>query len=323
MTNQVQIGVGLWSMRASVANSASWRELYADLMVDARLAEELGFDTLWVAEHHFWYDGWCPQPLTAAAAALGASTRLRVGTAMHLLPQHDPGQVVDELRTMRRLHGDRLDFGVGLGYRDEEYDGVGAPRSERGRRMSHHLDDVLAATDRSVPVYVGGMADAAIRRAGQRGLGLLLPNTLKDDEVVRRIDMAASEAQANQRVPGRVGMLIDAWVLDDEEDDHAVRDQLARHYREYTGAWYLVEGQPMHNRPELLDRQSSRTKAAAVVGDAAQVLDGLLRLTSIGVDTFVLQVRGDRTPADYRRTMRVLARDVLPTLRDAKVRDVA
>src|SRR6187200_422679 len=126
--------------RTQAVPSPGWPQLYADLIDDSRAAEDLGFDSLWLAEHRFWYDGWCPQPLIAAASALSSTRRLRVGTAMHLLPQHDPLRSATAFHTLRSMFGDRFQLGVGLGYRDEEYDGVGLARARRGRLMDSALD---------------------------------------------------------------------------------------------------------------------------------------------------------------------------------------
>jgi alkanesulfonate monooxygenase SsuD/methylene tetrahydromethanopterin reductase-like flavin-dependent oxidoreductase (luciferase family) len=317
----VQVGVGLWSMRSTMYEPSSWIRLYAQLRADARLAEELGFDALWLAEHHFWYDGWCPQPLVAAASALGATTSLRVGTAMLLVPQHDVSVVTRDIATILALHGDRLDLGVGLGYRDEEYDGVGELRTQRGQRMGDALKAIMAAHADTwpspPPVYVGGLAEAAIRRAGQHGAGLLLPNSLSPAEIALRREMAREEAAAAGRTPGRTGMLVDVWVTSDERDEtrERVLDRLVTHYREYAGAWFRLRGEPGFTRPDLLDKQSARTRSAAVVGSSAQVIDGLLALRDAGVDTFVLQVRSDVPTASYQRVMRALAEDVVPALR--------
>lgn len=317
-TSGVQVGLGLWSMRSTVYAPSSWRALYQEVCADARLAEALGFDSLWLAEHHYWYDGWCPQPLIAASAVLANTNRLRVGTAMHLLPQHEPRDVARELSTLQHLHGPRIDLGVGLGYRDEEYDAVDVPRTVRGRRMSSHLDVLLADTLLDTPpVYVGGIAEPAIRRAGQRGLALLLPNTLNDTEVKRRIEMANTEADLHGHPHGRAGMLIDCWITQSElpVERETYLNDLARHYREYAGAWYIVDGAPMFSRPDLLDRQSARIRSAAICGTASDVLEGLLKIRDLGVNTLVLQIRSDAAPVDYHRVMRELASHVLPGLR--------
>jgi alkanesulfonate monooxygenase SsuD/methylene tetrahydromethanopterin reductase-like flavin-dependent oxidoreductase (luciferase family) len=320
---KLQVGLGLWSMRSTVYEPAPWGRLYRELREDAVLAEELGYDGLWLAEHHFWYDGWCPQPTVAAAAALAATTTLRIGTAMLLLPQHDVTTVLRDLRTLRDMHGDRIDLGVGLGYRDDEYDGVGVPRPMRGRRMSSHLAAVFAegrAGGAGRPaVYVGGVAEAAVRRAGRYGAGLLLPNSLSAEEIDHRRRMCVEEAESAGLEPGRTGMLVDVWVT--EEDSESSRRQALEHlvvsYREYAGAWYRLRGEPAFRRPDLLDKQSARTRNSAIVGTADEVADGLLKLCAAGVDTLVLQVRTDYPPPAYRRVVRALSNEVLPVLRGA------
>jgi alkanesulfonate monooxygenase SsuD/methylene tetrahydromethanopterin reductase-like flavin-dependent oxidoreductase (luciferase family) len=315
----LQVGLGLWSMRSSAYMPKSWTTLYEEFLADARLAEDLGYDSLWVAEHHFWYDGWCPQPLIAAAAALGATSRLRIGTGMYLLPQHDPETVSRDVTTLLECFGDRLDLGVALGYRDEEYDAVGVARSSRGKLMASNLDRLLhdnsARWGTPPPIYVGGIADPAIRRAGRRGLSLLLPNSLADREVVARRRIAAEEAAAAGLQAGRTGMLIDVWVTDDRRFAERFREHLVVNYREYAGAWFKLQGEPGFRRPDLLDRQSARTRSTAVIGSAGYVRDRLIELRDLGVDTLVLQVRGDARPELYRGMMAALAQDVVPALR--------
>lgn len=316
----VEVGVALWSMQRTQAVPApGWPQLYADLQDDARLAEELGYDSLWVAEHRFWYDGWCPQPLVAAAAALAATNRMTVGTAMYLLPQHDAARTGEDLAALRALFGDRFELGVGLGYRDEEYDGMGLARNRRGRLMDAALDE-LAARGLTGPggtrVWVGGMAPAAVARAAGRGLSLLLPPTLS------RADIAAIRQRAEQVAgdagvaPGRVGMVKDVWVTDGTEDAaRAHVSLLDTHYREYAGAWWMIKGRLGFSQPDLLDRQMQRTADTAVVGSLDRVVEELSGLVDAGVSMLALSVSSDVTRAGYRQQMRLIADEVLPQLR--------
>jgi alkanesulfonate monooxygenase SsuD/methylene tetrahydromethanopterin reductase-like flavin-dependent oxidoreductase (luciferase family) len=314
----VQVGLGLWTLRSTARRPRPLPALYAELREDAVLAQELGFDSVWLAEHHFWYDGWCPQPLVVAASCLAATDRLRVGTAMHLLPQHDAGTVSRDVGQLLDHFGDRLDLGVSIGYRDEEYDAVGIERARRGRIMDGHLDRLLAdhAGRLASParVFVGGIAPAAIERAGSRGLSLLLPNTLTAAELADRRAAVTAHASAAGRPAGRVGALVDTWVT---PDAGAAAQRFVEHYREYAGAWFRLRGEPAFDRPDLLDRQSERTRSAAVAGTAERVLAGLLELRRAGVDTFVLQVHADQPVEEYRAVMARLAEDVLPGLREA------
>src|SRR5690349_20903408 len=117
MTHRLSVGVGLWNMRSTARRPRAHTALYRELLIDARRVDELGFDSLWLGEHRTWYDGWCPQPVLAAAAVLATTSRLRVGTAIHLLPQHDPKRAALAAVTTAELFPHRLELGVGLGYR--------------------------------------------------------------------------------------------------------------------------------------------------------------------------------------------------------------
>lgn len=318
----VDVGLALWSMqRTQAVPRPGWPQLYADLQSDARRAEDLGFASLWVAEHRFWYDGWCPQPLVAAAAALSATARLTVGTAMHLLPQHDPARSARTFYGLRALFGERFQLGVGLGYRDEEYDGVGLSRNRRGRLMDAALDEFTVHRPAGCPapdIWVGGMAPAAIRRAASRGLSLLLPPTLAPDDIVTVAEHAAHVAAEAGHRPGRIGMVKDIWITGGSDAERAAQlELLDTHYREYAGAWWVLKGGLGFSRPALLDKQMRRTADTAVVGPLDQVVDELRGLVDSGVDMLALSISSDVTRGRYRDQMELVAADLLPRLAGA------
>lgn len=318
----VDVGLALWSMqRTQAVPRPGWPQLYADLQADARLAEKLGFDSLWVAEHRFWYDGWCPQPLIAASTALSATHHLTVGTAMHLLPQHDATRSAVTFYGLRALFGDRFELGVGLGYRDEEYDGVGLARNKRGRLMDAALDELAShrpAGSSAPKVWVGGMAPPAIRRAAGRGLSLLLPPTLSPAEIVTVAKNAAEVAEQAGHAPGRVGMVKDIWITDGSAESYDQQVALLdTHYREYAGSWWMLKGKLGFSQPELLDKQMRRTADTAVIGSLEQVIDELSELVEAGVHTLALSISSDVTRGRYRDQMALIAAQVLPKLSGA------
>ena len=207
----LHVGAGLWALRSTARQPASMPVLYQRVVDDARFVEALGYDSFWVAEHRFWYDGWCPQPLVLAAALAGGTHRIQIGTAMHLLSQHDPNRSRTVARTLGRAFPGRIQMGVSLGYRDEEFEGLGLRRQDRARLLEERLD-ALASEPAGPPVWVGGMADAAIARAGRRGLSLLLPPTLQQRQLVRAIEVGRAAAArsgldraAHRDAQGRVG----------------------------------------------------------------------------------------------------------------------
>ena len=82
----MRFGVGLFSLQSTAMQPAHWAGAYREMREYATLMEELGYDELWLSEHHFYYDGYCPALLPAAASVLSVTERLRVGTGMLLLP---------------------------------------------------------------------------------------------------------------------------------------------------------------------------------------------------------------------------------------------
>jgi alkanesulfonate monooxygenase SsuD/methylene tetrahydromethanopterin reductase-like flavin-dependent oxidoreductase (luciferase family) len=325
-----QIGLGLWAMRSTVSAPRSWTALYRELRADAVLAEQLGFDALWLAEHRGWYDGWCPQLWIAASSALAATERIHLGSAMYLLPQHDVGQTTQDMRTLRGAFGDRVELGVGLGYRDDEFDAVGVPRSRRGRRMDEAIDcllrDVPESGAAAPSIWVGGFSQVAIRRAARRGLSLLLPNTMRPQEIsASRQLLADASAEAGQPM-GRVGVLVDIWPVPEGSPDEATeraRDRIVGYQREYAGAFFVSDGEPLFEHPEALDRQSQRVLRSAVVGSPPALADQLANLYQAGADTFVLNVRFDFPGDAHRAAMARIAATVVPALRDAAAAGVA
>jgi alkanesulfonate monooxygenase SsuD/methylene tetrahydromethanopterin reductase-like flavin-dependent oxidoreductase (luciferase family) len=305
-------------MRSTAARPASIPSLYGALQRDARLVEELGFHSLWVAEHHFWYDGWCPATVTAAAAVLGVTTRLKAGTGIHLLPLWELDSARSAAETATRLSGGRLELGVGLGYRDEEFDGFGLPRRERGRRMDAALDQLEERwRDSGVrpPIMVGGFSEVAMRRAASRGLGIFLPFSLELPKLRATIELYRDIASSAGRTPGRIGMLKYVWATDgsDRETERA-KAAIAASGREYSGAWFPLKGRPGFESPELLDRQLRLATDNAFIGPPEKIAADIRELEAVGVDLVVLQVMRDDIEVDYRGNMAELAEHVLSAL---------
>lgn len=308
----MRVGVGLWTFQSTHSAPRNLAAEYARFPADARRVEALGFDSLWLAEHRFWYDGWCPQPLLAIAGAAAATTTLRFGTAMLLLPQHDAERFARLAVSVSETSGGRLDLGVGLGHRDAEFDAVGLRRDRRGARMTEALDAILA-TDAPPPIWIGGMAGPALERGASRGTGFVLPQTLYHSEVVEHVATIRSAAQAAGREPGPIGMLKDCWVTGPgiaAADDF--RERIRWHYREEAGAWWVLKGTHTgFEQPELLDRQLRRVYDTAVIGDVDTVGSSLAELRDCGVDLVTLRFWFDVTAGDAWPSMERFAASLL------------
>ena len=172
-----------------------------------RALEDAGFESAWTGEHVVLIDPQeAPSPVppdfpmldtvAALAFAAGVTERLRLASGIILLAQRNPVVLAKELSGIDRLSRGRLIFGVGVGYVEREFETVGVPYAERGARVTEHIEAIrtLWTQDRPAfdgrftriegvrqkpmpvqqphpPIVIGGMSDAAYRRAVRQGNG--------------------------------------------------------------------------------------------------------------------------------------------------------
>jgi probable F420-dependent oxidoreductase len=184
------------------------------LVTLAQSAEAAGFDSLWTVEHVIYPDGYeseypydrsgkmaadasspIPDPLIWLAFVAAATTTLRLGTGILILPQRNPLVLAKEVATLDRLSDGRVELGIGVGWLREEFDALGVPFDRRGARTDEWVEVMRAvwAEDHvdfqgefasfsgvsvnpkpagaTVPITVGGHSAAAARRAGRLGDG--------------------------------------------------------------------------------------------------------------------------------------------------------
>ena len=204
--------IGLWyDLRNPQPRTRSFTDLYASTIEQLRWAESLGIGSAWFSEHHFAPDGYCPSPLVVAAAAANATSTMRLGTNLMLLPLHDPLRIAEDAAAVSLLSGGRFDLGVGLGYRQMEYEAFGRSIRHRpslmeeaveiirtawsgdeinttGRRF--HLRGVTMAPAPDAPprLLMGGLAEPAIQRAARLADGFLSTQDASIDTFERAHD---------------------------------------------------------------------------------------------------------------------------------------
>lgn len=316
----MRFGVGLYCLQATASVPRHHARAYRDFVADARLAEQLGYEGVWLSEHHFFYDGYCPALLPAAASALAATTRLRVGTGMLLAPMQDPRRLADAAADLDRRSGGRLDLGLGLGYRDVEFDGKGVPRKTRVRRHRAALDAVAARTP-ATRVWVGSATPAGVARAGAQGLGIYL-SAANPVSLVRDLAQAHREGWESAGRPGGtpppVAALRNVWVTDDAGERAAVLDWVRASYVLYAGLGWSVA---THGDTPAMDFRTEGEKAVrdavatTIIGPPGQVIEELSALAGIGVDHVVARLLVEGIPRNaLHEFMRRLAEQVMPAL---------
>ena len=318
----MKFGVGLYCLQSTASTPRHPSTPYRELLEDARLLEDWGYEGMWLSEHHFFYDGYCPALLPAAAGILAATSRLRVGTGMMLLPLQDPERVARMSADIARRSGGRLDVGVGLGYRDVEFDGKGVRRQDR---VARHRDGLAALQEHAVPagatVWNGSATPKGVARAGTRGQGVLLSGA-NPLSLVEELAAAHREGWEQAGRPGpvrpRVSALRNVWLTDDRHEAEAVLDWQRASYVLYAGLGWSVAQQESTEAMDFradLDKAVAQAVATSIVGPAALVADGLREVHAAGVDDVVFRVIIEGAPAPaVRRMLGRLADEVLPQL---------
>ena len=120
-------------------------ELYAQVLEQCVLAESLGYEAFFLAEHHFHEYGAVPDPAVMLAHMAARTERIRLGTAISVLPFRDPLLVAETYAMVDILSGGRLSLGVGSGYLAHEFDGFRVHPDEKRERFDEALDLVRRA----------------------------------------------------------------------------------------------------------------------------------------------------------------------------------
>jgi alkanesulfonate monooxygenase SsuD/methylene tetrahydromethanopterin reductase-like flavin-dependent oxidoreductase (luciferase family) len=120
-----------------------WSRVYRDGLGQIELAEQLGFDAVWLTEHHFVDDGYSPSVLPLAAAAAVRTGTIDIGTFIALLPLYHPVRLAEDAATVDVLSNGRFILGLSAGYVRTEFDGLGVPFDDRGSRCDEALEVLL------------------------------------------------------------------------------------------------------------------------------------------------------------------------------------
>lgn len=203
--------------------------------VSASRAEKLGFDVVWVGDHLAFHPPWL-ESLSCLAAAAAVTTRIRLGTSVLLAAMRQPAWLAKQVATLQHLSADRLIFGVGVGGENPaEWDAAGVPARERGARTNAFLSalpallaaepvHVPAPYDLDVPplrppaalppLWIGGRADSALRRAARYGDGWLGAFVDAGGVPERRERLEAFAFEAGRPTP-QIGLSVFVHVSDE------------------------------------------------------------------------------------------------------------
>ena len=340
----MRIGYGWLSAQHHPDDPRSDVEIYRQAIDIAVELEAGGIDSVWTSEHHFVDDGYMPSQLPVLAAIAARTSRIGLGTGVLLAPMFDPLHLAEDAATVDLISGGRLILGLGIGWRQEEFEGFGVPAGERGSRLEgtievlrqawsdglvtgdgrHFRYDGLNVTPKPAqpggpPIWIGAGAESAVRRVGRVADGYL-GGPASPESLARRIGWAREEAQATGRDSSSISANLYrptfAWHDGDGWD----------RIREF--AWYMdwkygdmanARGSRKRRRPPpMTAAEEVRLRQGFNVGTAEQVAEEMLRYRDIlGRDgTYVARAHLPGLEAGVAaESRRILVEEVLPIVR--------
>jgi natural product biosynthesis luciferase-like monooxygenase protein len=243
------------------ALDGSEAQTYHTMLEQVDRAEALGFESVWLTEHHFTdYGGLVPSPAVFAAAIAQRTRRLRIGMAVSLLPFHRPVRIAEDMAMVDLLSDGRLEWGVGRAYLDWEYRNLGVPVDESRERFAETLDIVLKAwtqdpfsyegrffqyRDLSVipkpvqkphpPVWFAATAsEESFVLAGSRGYNLMtIPHTHAVADIRRKIGLYRDALTAARHDPASRQVFARYYVYVADSAAEARRDAEAPYQRNF------------------------------------------------------------------------------------------
>lgn len=291
----------------------------SEVPATARWAEDKGFDYVATGEHLF-FNVPTPNGLITLAAAAGATERIRLLSALTLLPLYPPALAAKLIATLDDVSGGRFDLGVGVGGEfPAEFDAVGVPVKERGRRTDESLELIttflrgdpvtgegwwgsaenLTLKPPSVqqphpPIWLGGRKEAAFRRAGRFADHwlpyLYTPEQMADS--LATVNRYAADYGRTDRVEGAIF----CWGAVDRDGAVARRAAI-----DTVSTTYKQDFEPLASR-------------YLVFGTPQQVVDRLLEYRDAGAQTVIFSC----PPGEqFRSNATLLAEEVMPALKES------
>jgi probable F420-dependent oxidoreductase len=310
-------------------------ERYIDYVLDA---EALGFHSVFVVEHHFTGVGQVSASLNLLSFLAARTSRIRLGTAVVVLPWHNPALLAEQVATLDLLSGGRFDFGVGKGYRESEFAGFAIPAREAGERFDEAMDFLRAAwrgrerfshhgkywnfenvviEPRPVqqphpPFWLGAGSRGSIERAATGGYNLLLDQVAPIDVIVDRVRLFREACRRAGR-PDSSSQVAVARALQIVANDAERTEALLVRARVLGAIGGLARGPDAERYHNLTPEAAAELAAndAPLLGTPSEIVERLKRLRAGGVD-YVLLV----DPTGSREALSRFAVEIKPHLQD-------
>jgi alkanesulfonate monooxygenase SsuD/methylene tetrahydromethanopterin reductase-like flavin-dependent oxidoreductase (luciferase family) len=307
---------------------------YANYIAYVLEAEKLNFHSVFIVEHHFTGFGQVSASLGILSYMAARTERIRLGTAVVVLPWHNPVLVAEQAATLDLLSNGRLDFGVGKGYRDYEFSGFCVPMEESTERFDEAMEVIRkawTAEDRfshhgkrwhfenivvepapvqrpHPPFWLGAGSEESIRRAARENYNLLLDQIGSTDLTIDRVRIFRDECARVGRPysPIMVGATRALQIVRDEAEREKaleIRFEVLKNI----GGLARGPGAARYSNLNTISGPALEVDDAPLLGTPAEIIQRLKRLEAGGVG-YVLLV----DPRPTVESLRTFASEIMP-----------
>jgi alkanesulfonate monooxygenase SsuD/methylene tetrahydromethanopterin reductase-like flavin-dependent oxidoreductase (luciferase family) len=311
------------------------QKYYEEVLTMAEWAEELGFDSFWLGEHHFYWYGTCVSPPMIIAALGQRTKRIRLGPAISVLPFHHPLVVAEEYGLADNLCGGRLNFAIGSGFSPVEYKTFGMSMEEARERYWESFDVILKAWRQEEfshkgkyyqiengslymkpvqkpmpPTWIAASSDETLTKAGELGFSIMaIPFARSGNmlEVKEKIDLfTESYFRAGHRENPDIIVALHVYLQRNEEN--AV--QAARPHYARVAEYLKTSRRPGATVPDFDNIKKEKLALFTTPENAVAILK---EYEKIGVTHVISMVNFGGLPmSDVRRTLELMSKEVFP-----------
>jgi alkanesulfonate monooxygenase SsuD/methylene tetrahydromethanopterin reductase-like flavin-dependent oxidoreductase (luciferase family) len=305
-------------------------------------AEAIGYHSTFLVEHHFTGFGQVSASLALLTWVAAKTKTLRLGTAVLVLPWHNPVLLAEQAATIDLLSSGRLDFGVGKGYRHNEFHGFCLPIEEAEARFNESLDVIVKAWTSKQrfshqgkywkfddiivepptaqkphpPMWMAAGNPNSIRQVAQRGYNLLLDQFASFDAVAERIEVYRTELEKCGRAfdPQNVGVARAFYVAKDAADKAAAVERRMEAQRRLEAISSAPDG--TKSKASIMTYSDTReaSEESALYGGPDEIISKLEKLRALGVEYVLLN--GGGLIGHANESLRRFAREVMPAVAD-------
>lgn len=328
--------------KTSKAGAVGDSQAYDDFVRYVVRADELNYAGAFLVEHHFTGLGQISASLNLLAFLAARTSSIRLGTAVIVLPWHNPVLLAEQVATIDLLSGGRVDFGVGKGYRQSEFGGFCIPIEEATERFDEAMEIIRKAWSEPErfshqgkrwcynnivvepapsqrphpPFWMGAGSEESIRRAAREGYNLLLDQVGSINLTIERVTAFREECELIGRPysPMMVGVTRGLHHLRSESDRDAAL-ALRREVLKSVGGIAKGRDAAQYADPTNISDELVREDDAPLLGTSEEIVERLKKLQDGGVGYILLS-----DPQASEETLERFASEVMPAFTTEKQR---